>query len=84
MTIVDPEQFTDKGKSITYIRAFVKLYNRRNRRQVNEIYGIVELKKICALMTEHPRNLGAYRIVEISSILRSAHVVPRDQERIVF
>ncbi len=37
-----------------------------------------------ASMAEHPHNLGAHRIVEISSILRSAHVVPRDQERIVF
>ena len=27
MTIVDPERFTPKGKPITFIGAFVELYN---------------------------------------------------------
>ena len=45
---------------------------------------MVELEKMRASTAEHPRNLGAHRIVEISSILRSAHVVPKNQERIVF
>ena len=84
VTVADPERFTDKGKPITYIGAFVELYNWRNRGQVHEIHGMVELEKMRASTAEHPRNLGAHRIIEISSILRSAHVVPRDQERIVF
>ncbi len=83
VTIADPERFTDKGKPIIYIGASVELYNWRNRRQVHEIHGMVELEKMCASMAKHPRNLGAHRIVEISSILRSAHVVPRDQEKIM-
>ncbi len=84
VTIADPERFTDKGKSITYIGAFVELYNWRNRGQVHEIHGMVELEKMRGSTAKHPRNLGAHCIVEISSILRGAHVVPRDQERIVF
>ena len=35
-------------------------------------------------MAENPRNLGAHRIIEVSLVLRSAHVVPRDQDRMVF
>ncbi len=84
VTVADPERFTAKDKPITYTGAFVELYNWRNRGQVHEIHGIVELERWRASTAEHPRNLGAYRIVEISSILRSAHVVPRDQEKNVF
>ena len=37
-----------------------------------------------ASIAENPRNLGAHRIIEISSVLRSAHLVPRDQDKFVF
>ncbi len=84
ITIADPEQFTDKGKPITYIRVFVELYNKKNGRQVHEIHGMVELKKMSALTAKHFRNLDTHRILEISSILRSAYIVLRNQERIVF
>ncbi len=84
MTIVDPEQFIDKSKPIIYIGAFIELYNERNRGQVHEIYGIVELEKMRAWTAKHLRNLGAYHIVEIFSILRSVLVVPKNQEKIVF
>ena len=84
MTVIDPKRFTAKGKPITYIGAFVKLYKWRNRGQVYEIYGMVELDKWHASTAENPRNLGAHRIIEVSLVLRSAHVVPRDQDRMVF
>ncbi len=84
MTIADPERFTDKSIPIIYIGAFVELYNWRNRRQVHEIHGMVELEKMRASTAEYLRNLGTYCIMKISSILRSAHIVPRDQEKIVF
>ncbi len=84
MTVADPERFTDKGKPIIYIRAFVELYNWSNRKQVYEIYGIVELKKIYTSTAKHSCNLGAHWIIKIFSILRNLYVVPRDQERIEF
>ncbi len=45
---------------------------------------MIELEKMRALIAENPHNLGAHRIIEISLILRSAHVVPRDQDKGVF
>ena len=45
---------------------------------------MVELDKWHASMAENPRNLGAHRIIEVSLVLRSAHVIPRDQDRMVF
>ncbi len=82
--VADPEQFTDKSKPITYIAAFVKLYNWRNSEQVHEIYGMVKFEKMRTSTAKHPRNLGAYHIIEISSILRSVYIIPRNKERIMF
>ncbi len=84
ITMADPERFTFKGKSITYIGAFVELYNWRNHEQVHEIYGMIQLEKMCASIAKNPHNLGVHQIIEISSVLYSAHVVPRDQDKVVF
>ena len=84
MTVADLERFTVKGKPITYTGPFVELYKWRNRGHVHEIYGMVELEKWHASTTENPRNLGAHCIIEVSSVLRSAHVVPRDQDKAMF
>ena len=35
-------------------------------------------------MAKNPRNLGAQCIIEISSILRTAHIISRDQDKIMF
>ena len=82
--MVDQEWFTVKGKPVTYIEAFVKFYNWRNRRQVHEIHGMIELERIRALTIENPRNLGTHWMVEISSVLHSAYLLPRNQDRFVF
>ena len=62
----------------------VELYNWKNREQVPEIYGIVELEKMRAWIAENPYNLGAYQIIEIFLVLCSGHMVLRDQNKVVF
>ena len=84
VTVADPEWFTAKSKPITYTGAFMKLYKWKNRGQVHEIYRIVELDKWHASTAENSRNLGARCIIEVFSVLRSAHVIRRDQDRVVF
>ena len=84
LTMADPEWFTLKGKPVIYTRAFVELYNWRNHKQVHEIYEIIKLEKMRASIAENLRNLGAYWMMKILSILHSAHVVPRDQDKFVF
>ena len=37
-----------------------------------------------ASIAENFCNLGAHRIIEISLVLRNAHMVPRDQDKFVF
>ena len=45
---------------------------------------MIELDKICTLTAKNPRNLDAHRIIEISSVLRSTYMIPRDQDKFVF
>ncbi len=78
------ERLTPKDKPVIYTGALVELYNWRNYGQVYEIHGMTELEKMRTLIAENLRNLGAHRIIEISLILRSAHVIPRDQDKVVF
>ena len=82
--MADPEWFTPKSKPVTYIGTFVELYNWRNREQVHEIHRIIELQKMCALTTKNPHNLGTHWIIKILSVLRNAHVVPKNQNKFVF
>ncbi len=84
MTVADPEQFIDKSNLPIYIEAFVKLYIWRNRWQVYEIHGIVELKKMYISIAKYSYNLGAYCIINISSILRTTYIFSRNQKKIVF
>ena len=84
VTIADPKRFTLKNKLVTYTRAFVKLYNLRNLGQVHKIHGIVEIEKIDTLIAENSCNLGTYRIIKIFSVLHSAHIIPRDQDKVMF
>ena len=84
MTMADPKRFTPKGKPVIYTGAFVELYNWKNGGQVHKIYKMIEFEKMRASTMENPRNLGAHRIIEISSVLRSAHMVLRDQDKFVF
>ena len=45
---------------------------------------MVEFEKIRTLITKNPYNFSACRIIKIFSILHNAHVVPRDQDKVVF
>ncbi len=45
---------------------------------------MIELKKIFTSIVENPYNLDIHRIIEISFVLHNAHVVPRDQNKVVF
>lgn len=61
----DQEQFNLKDKSVIYTRAIDKLYNGKNRKQVNEINGMIELEKIYASTKENAYNLNTHQMIEI-------------------
>ena len=66
------------------MRAFVEFYNRKNREQVYEIYGMIKLEKMCIPTAENLRNYGIYQMIEILLVLRNAYMIPRDQNILVF
>ena len=82
--MTDSKRFTLKDKLVTYIGAFVKLYNWKNSGQVYENYKMIEFEKMHALTIENLYNFGAYQIIEILSVLYNAHMVFRDQDKFVF
>ena len=82
--MVDLKRFTPKSKPVTYTGALIKLYNWKNHGPVHEIHEMVKLEKICTLIAENPRNLGAHWIIEIFSVLRNTHMVPRNQDKVMF
>ena len=84
VTVLDPEGFTLKRKPVTYIGAFVELYNWKNGGQVHKIHRMMKLEKMRVLTAENPRNFNIYRIIEILLVPRSTHVVPKDQNKFVF
>ena len=48
----------------------------RNRGMVNAVYGIVEVEHCGILVKRRTRELGNIRIYDITSIIRSAYIVP--------
>lgn len=84
MTVADSEIFTSKSKSVTYTGAFLELYNWTDHGQFHKIYRMMKLEKMHDLTSKNPHNLGFYWIIEISSVLFIAHVIPRDEKKFVF
>ena len=82
--MADLKWFTLKGKFVIYTEIFVEIDNWRNHRQFDEINSIIELEKIRTSTTKNPRNFNAHRIIKISSILRSAHLVLKNQDKFMF
>lgn len=78
------KQFTLKSKPVIYTGTFVELYNRMNHGQVHKIYGIIGLERMCASTIENHRNLSTHHMIEISLVLYSAYIVPKDQDKFVF
>ena len=44
---------------------------------------MVELKKMCALIAKNLHNLDTHWIIEISLILHSIYLVPRNKDKVV-
>lgn len=45
---------------------------------------MIEIEKMYALTTKNLRNFGAHQIIELFSVLRSAHMVSSNQNQLVF
>ena len=82
--MADPELITPKTKLVIHTKVFVDFYNWKNCGQAYEICMIIELEKMNALTAKNPCNLGTSWIIDISSVLYSAYMVCKDQDKFVF
>lgn len=76
VTILDPTRRDAKGKLATYTGALVKLLRPVDGGRPHRVHGMVEVKQWPVGNARRPRDLGAYRVYELSTISRSAHVIP--------
>ena len=80
-TIVDTEYSTQRIRPIKYSGVLVELLKLRNSGRYHDIHGMIELEKWPEPNERvRTRTLGANRIYKMSSIHRSAHVVPANFE----
>lgn len=59
--VSDLQQLDQKKKPVIYTEAFVEIYNRRNRKQVNKTYKMVKVEKYPISRAENTLNLGAHQ-----------------------
>jgi len=78
ITIVDDSRHDSKGAPIQYTGVFINLLRLRNNGQVHGIHGMVEVEDWPQVRTQNPRNIGYRRFFDMSTILRSAHIIPTD------
>lgn len=45
---------------------------------------MIKLEKICTLTIDNPHNLCIHQFIEIFSVLHSAYIVLKDQNKIIF
>lgn len=83
MIVADPEWFILKVHLVIYIKAFVELYNQKIREQVHKILEMIKFEKMHTSTVDNFCNLGGDQVIKISSILQTAYVVSRDQEKVV-
>lgn len=67
-----------------YIRAFVKIYNQRKRRQVQKTHCMIQFENYPILRSENSSNLDAHQYFKISEILQNTYIIPRDIKDKIF
>ena len=76
ITVADPERKNEQGNCVKYSGALIELLRFRNSGAINHRHGMVEVETWLRDDVLNPRGIGARRIYQMSTILRSAHLVP--------
>ncbi len=76
VSVIDDSRRDGKGIPVRYTGAFVELLRLRNGGQPHKIHGMVEVEDWPQVRTSNSRDLGHRYFFDMSTILRSAHVIP--------
>jgi hypothetical protein len=76
VSVLDYATRNADGTLAQYTGAFIDLLRLKNSSKPNKVHGIVEVEDWLVLGAKNPRKLGHRCFFEISTILRSAHIIP--------
>ena len=84
VTVVDDSQRDSKGAPVQYTGALINLLRLRNNEQVHSVHGMVEVEDWPEVRTQNPRNIGHRCFFNMSTVLRSAHIIPTDNTSVYY
>jgi hypothetical protein len=84
VTVVDDSRRDSKGAPIQYTGVFINLLRLKNNGQVHSVHGMVEVEDWPQVRTQNPRNISHRYFFDMSTILRSAHIIPTDNTGIYY
>ena len=80
LTVLDNERHDWNGRARRYVGAFVEAFRWCNGGKCNDIHGMFEVERHPINDARNPRKLGPRRIYEMPTTIRSAHVVPSNEQ----
>jgi hypothetical protein len=84
VTVVDDSRRDSKGAPVQYTGVFINLLRLKNNGQVHSVHGMVEVEDWPQVRTQNPRNIGHRCFFDMSTILRSAHIIPTNNTGIYY
>jgi hypothetical protein len=76
VTVIDDSRHDSKGAPVYYTGAFIELLRLKRNGQVHSVHGMVEVEDWPQMLSQNPRDIGHRCFFDMSTILRSAHVIP--------
>ena len=85
ITVCDPQSFDPQtNRARRYTGALIEVLRPINNGIPHEVHGMIELQKWTVHKARNARKLGGLRFYSMSTILRSAHVVPADKAGVFY
>jgi hypothetical protein len=76
VTVIDDSRRDSKGVPVHYTGAFIDLLHPKHNGHVHSVHGMVEVEDWPQMRSQNPCNIGHCCFFDMSTILRSAHVIP--------
>jgi hypothetical protein len=76
VTVIDHSRLDLKGRAARYTGAFVELLRIKDGGRHHEVHGMVEVEDWPLVEVKNPRKLKHRCFFEMSTIIRSAHIIP--------
>ena len=76
VTVIDHQRHNTNGTPVQYTEALINLLRLRYGGKVGGVHGMVEVEDWPQVRTQNPRDIGHWCFFNMSTILRSPHMIP--------